>query len=190
MSTICLNADLMGGASITVTTMRMQESYVTVRLKSTCLHVSILTTMHTFPGTTESPVSLEKIRLANVSGLFSGRVEVFYNGSWGTVCDDGWTLQDANIVCKQLHFGSAKQAVGRAYFGAGSGPILLDEVQCSPGASTLSNCQHNPIGMTDCTHAEDAGVICKGPGMLYSTACSYHHVIKAGISHYYVTYTF
>ena len=103
-------------------------------------HTSVINCNAHNQGTTESPVSLDKIRLANVTDLFSGRVEVLYNGSWGTVCDDGWSLQDANIVCKQLHFGAAKQAVGRAYFGAGNGTILLDEVQCSPGADTLSNC--------------------------------------------------
>ena len=107
-----------------------------------------------------------QVRLANRSSIepYSGRVEVFYNGSWGTVCDDGWSLQDANIVCNQLGYGNAKQAVGRAHFGAGSGHIWLDEVQCSPGADSLSDCLHNPIGMTDCTHAEDAGVICEKPG--------------------------
>lgn len=114
-------------------------------------------------GTTESPVTLP-VRLVDGMDQFSGRIEVLYNDTWGTVCDDGWSLQDASIVCKQLLFGEARQAVSGAHFGEGSGPIWLDEVQCSPGAASLSNCLHNSLGATDCQHSEDAGVVCNPPG--------------------------
>ena len=89
-----------------------------------------------------------------------GRVEVYRSRTWGTVCDDGWDINDANVVCRQLNYSRATSALGEAYFGAGSGPILYDNVACTGTETHLADCAHNGVGIHDCSHSEDAGVRC------------------------------
>ena len=102
------------------------------------------------------------IRLVGGSGPHEGRVEVYHNGSWGTVCDDDWDLQDATVVCRQLGYINATAAVGPARFGSGSGLILFSEVACVGNESTITECDHCSTGGHNCSHKEDVGVVCEG----------------------------
>ena len=100
------------------------------------------------------------LRLVGGARDNEGRVEVYHRGEWGTVCDDGWSLTDANVVCYQLRYGRATSAPGSATFGAGRGPIHYDDVACSGSETLLIDCFHNGIGRHDCNHSKDAGVVC------------------------------
>ncbi|XP_051787816.1 scavenger receptor cysteine-rich type 1 protein M130-like isoform X2 [Erpetoichthys calabaricus] len=103
-----------------------------------------------------------QVRLVNGINRCSGRVELFYQGQWGTVSDDGWDLNDAEVVCRQLGCGNAFSAPGNAHFGKGSGKIWMDGVACKGNELSLMLCKHNGMGEHNCDSHEDAGVVCSG----------------------------
>ena len=103
------------------------------------------------------------MRLAGGSNLREGRVEVNINNEWGTVCDDYWSMTDAQVICRQLGYSSPTSAPGSAHFGPGSGRILLDDVSCTGSETSLASCSHLGVGSHNCGHSEDASVVCS-PG--------------------------
>ena len=113
--------------------------------------------------------SFIELRLVGGSLNGEGRVEIFYNGKWGTVCDDYWDMNDARVVCRQLGFPDAVSAPGSAHFGAGSGPIWLDNVGCSGSESSIVNCPRSGWGAHNCNHNKDASVICSSKSCRQAT---------------------
>ncbi|KAJ8027038.1 hypothetical protein HOLleu_32062 [Holothuria leucospilota] len=102
-----------------------------------------------------------KVRLVDGFSNFSGRVEVFKNGEWGTVCDPNWTWDDAAVVCRQLGFESVVVALDETFFGLGSGPISISDVICYGPETSLLQCFHRH-GVDNCLyHTSDAGVVCR-----------------------------
>ena len=100
------------------------------------------------------------LRLDGGNWKGEGRVEIFYNGYWGTVCDDDWDMNDARVVCRQLGFPNVESAPHSARFGSGSGQIWLDNVGCSGSESSILDCSHRGWGVQNCNHNKDASVIC------------------------------
>ena len=69
-----------------------------------------------------------------------------------------------------VHVGST--AYSNAHFGAGSGPIVLDDVHCTSSSNQLLECPSRPIFTHNCLHSADAGVRCEGICKVYFTLLS------------------
>ncbi|XP_076139006.1 CD5 antigen-like [Alosa pseudoharengus] len=119
------------------------------------------------------PVAAQ-IRLVNGTSGCSGRVEVYLSNQWGTVCDDDWDMSDAEVVCRQLGCGTAVCAPGSAYYGAGTGEVWMGDVACSGIEQSLTQCSYNSTH--NCTHHQDAGVVCSMAGPSISLISSYSAV--------------
>ena len=100
------------------------------------------------------------VRLAGISSHNYGRVEIHYNGEWGTVCDDEWDNADATVVCRQLGFYSPARAYRSAHYGQGTGPIWLSKLSCFGNESNLFECALLNSSTKNCTHSDDAAVQC------------------------------
>ena len=122
------------------------------------------------------------MRLADGADSKEGRVEVCADDDttdatparWGTVCDDYWTNDDADVMCKALDFERSEPHAGRfrkSYFGAGTGPIWLDDLLCDGDESSLLDCMvasgrraRDTIGVHNCKVTEIVGVRCMAAG--------------------------
>ncbi|VDI75538.1 deleted in malignant brain tumors 1 protein, partial [Mytilus galloprovincialis] len=101
------------------------------------------------------------IRLVNGTRLTSGRLEVYHNNVWGTVCSKNFDIEDATVVCKSLGFDAKyPYVVPTPYFGSGNGLILLENLGCMGNETDISNCSSNGWGHSDCTHDQDVSLLC------------------------------
>lgn len=101
-----------------------------------------------------------------------GRIDVFYGGEWGAVCDDNFRMNEAKTACVQLGYDTANGFTH--YIASGPSKYLLDEVQCNPSHARIQDCDHNPWGDHDCSSPSNqkVSVSCVG-GCKYSIGRSY-----------------
>jgi hypothetical protein len=91
-------------------------------------------------------------------------LEVFYNGEWGTICNNSWSFNDARVACRQLGYRYVVRALPASEVPSGSGRIWLDNVVCTGSEQNLTSCNHNGWGRHNCRHSDDAGVECSSTG--------------------------
>ena len=105
------------------------------------------------------------MRLVNGTTPLEGRVEVFYNNQWGTVCAQGANYYDARVICWHLGYADALALKKASEFGEGTGPVWIkpscygDEtslLQCRVATGLAKACEKN-FG-----HTKDLGVVCTG----------------------------
>lgn len=133
---------------------------------------------------------LENVRLVGGTNACNGRVEVYHDGQWGTVCDDFFDINDAQVICRQLGY-RATASYHRAHYGQGTLPIFLDNLQCTGSEDSLNSCRRNGWGVHNCGHYEDASVDCAWiPSVQQKTislellSCNIHTLVRLVLVYY------
>ena len=105
------------------------------------------------------------IRLVNSHSRadYEGRVEIYHDNTWGSICDEDWDKTDADVICKQLGFEGATNAFRGSFFGANDGIVWLNNVQCTGYEETFFNCAYNGWGYQECPRNQIAGLSCVPP---------------------------
>ena len=102
------------------------------------------------------------VRLVGGSSEHEGRVEIYRHGEWGTICDDDFDEIDGSVICRELGFPAAVSVSGMSFYGEGTGAIWLDNLMCNGSEYAIEDCPHPGLGVHNCNHSEDAGVLCDG----------------------------
>lgn len=140
------------------------------------------------------------IRLLGGASELEGRLQVHLNGKWGTVCDYGWNIINAALVCHQLGFAlnpSDWQLQRSELPNAGtSEDVILSHVQCTDHDIDITKCRAekaiNKDFFNSCSHTHDVGIRCYESAwagvrfgvLAESTDLQYVTIEKAGLFDY------
>ncbi|KRY10490.1 Neurotrypsin, partial [Trichinella patagoniensis] len=98
-----------------------------------------------------------KVRLVGGGPPWEGKIEVSVGGKWAAICDDGWNISAARVLCRQLGYPNAL----RSWIGMSNDRnYLMDDVKCTGKERYLNECSFNGWGKHDCGPNEAAGVQC------------------------------
>ena len=98
------------------------------------------------------------VRLSGGSNPSEGRVEVYRDGEWGTVCGEtNWNQANVDVVCRQLGF---PRGLGALRFNSGSGRIWMADVECRDNDTSILSCPFSGWNLHNCKHDSDVGVRC------------------------------
>ena len=100
------------------------------------------------------------VRLVGSNLTNEGILEVYYDGQWGNVCDQGFDETAAGVVCRQLGFTSGN-VVDAANYVTEEVKFSLDEVSCDGSEKMLGTCPHNGWGIHDCFSYEAVALTCE-----------------------------
>ncbi|XP_018303194.1 uncharacterized protein [Mycetomoellerius zeteki] len=104
------------------------------------------------------------IRLAGANNSYEGRIEVKILGHWGQVCDDGFGMINADVICKELGFDLGALEVRPGGFYGNLDPptrFMVDQLKCRGNETTLRECDFNGWGVHNCQPEEAVGIVCK-----------------------------
>ena len=108
------------------------------------------------------PTYCPPVRLVGGNSKNEGRVEIYYNNTWGTVCNTYWGSSDSNTVCQQLGYTGATRSYLSPLIDQENAPVWMDRVGCGSLDICLGKCSFTGFGNNRCTHSQDVFVNCTG----------------------------
>ena len=108
------------------------------------------------------PTFCPPVRLVGGKSENEGRVEIYYNNTWGTVCSYYWDNRDSDTLCLQLGYTGAIKYYLSPLSDKESSPVWMNRVQCNAYEICLGKCQFTGFGNNQCQHSQDVFVSCKG----------------------------
>ncbi|XP_053376387.1 uncharacterized protein LOC123533517 isoform X2 [Mercenaria mercenaria] len=124
------------------------------------------------------PLNITDIRLADGNGPFDGRVELYVDGNWGTICRRYIGLYDAMTLCNMLNLSLAAYFKNNVY-GEGSGPVLIQNLRCDNEENQIASCNYYdyPSEISPCNHNYDLSLVCTpcgSPNVINGEATSFN----------------
>ncbi|XP_022111374.1 scavenger receptor cysteine-rich domain superfamily protein-like [Acanthaster planci] len=110
-------------------------------------------------------VCAKRVHLVNAISSNEGRVEVFLNGSWRMVCGDGWDIQDATVICRELGFGEALSTIATIDRGVKREVLAAFNLRCAGDEKAVIDCRYDAT--SDCSLEEVAEVRCASECVLH-----------------------
>ena len=113
------------------------------------------------------------VRVSDGVSPNQGRVELFVDNEWQSLCDFWWNIEAATVVCKMLGFPAASGATRGSAFGIGSASMWLHEFACDGSENHLLECPMDKYYPPDylsyfCSDSiDEAGVTCGTPNGNY-----------------------
>uniref|UniRef100_A0A1X7VN53 Deleted in malignant brain tumors 1 protein n=1 Tax=Amphimedon queenslandica TaxID=400682 RepID=A0A1X7VN53_AMPQE len=111
----------------------------------------------------ESSCTNGDIRLIGSSNPLVGRVEVCFDTTWGTICDNNWDNNDATVVCRQLGFSDQGAIAGQNSYTEGLKFFHITNLNCQGTEESVFNCSYSNVQSVSCNQYDDAYVTCTAP---------------------------
>ena len=89
-----------------------------------------------------------------------GRIEIYYNDTWWTLCQHHFSHDAFNIVCRKLGLPDSQEAYNESQFGSGNQSILPMDFSCDGHEASLMDCRHEHFSDHHCGDQNTVGVSC------------------------------
>ena len=107
------------------------------------------------------------LRMVSEDQECAGWLEVFYNGTWGSVCRSPMDDVTMSIICSQLGCGNSGTLNSSVGLREGSRPQWVDLIQCRKTDTSLWQCPSDPWKYSSCSPKEEAYISCAGDSCLF-----------------------